>query len=72
MYDENMIPVECVNAQEKYDGKRVRFFVDDRYRQFLVTGVFHVKLAPTRISIEVFAGYDARACHFDFYRRTSL
>jgi hypothetical protein len=67
MNAQGMIPVECPDAQAKYDGKTVRVHIEHRGVKFPVSGKFHVKLAPTRISIEVYAGFDGTAYHFEYF-----
>lgn len=67
MNDKDMIPVECPDAKNKYGGKTVRFWIKHGNMKFPVAGKFHVKLCPTRISIEVYAGCHGLAYQFDYF-----
>jgi hypothetical protein len=59
MKEEGMIPVRCPQAAKKYNGKRVRFHRMSGRRRIPVVGKFHVKLKPTRVSIEVTVSCDS-------------
>ncbi len=65
MNPEKMIPVECPDAMAMYDEQTVQFHILHHGKSIPVTGVFHVKLQPTRISIEVDAGFDGKAFHVE-------
>ena len=41
------------------------FYVEQRGRKIPVVGTFHVKLCPTRISIQHFSRFDGEAYHFE-------
>jgi len=62
-----MIPVDCADAQTKYNGQSVRFYILRGGLKFPVAGKLHVKLGPTRISIEVFTGFDGAGYHFEYF-----
>lgn len=67
MNDEEMIPVNCADAQAKYDERSVRFWILSNNERIPIIGKFRVKLGPTRISIEKFVRFDGVKFTFQYF-----
>ncbi len=66
MNKSDAIPIVCPDGYEKYNGKTVRFKIQEGNRECLLVGKFHVKMHPDSISIEVLASFDGYTVKLDY------